>query len=109
MQKIRALVFLLLGLLLPQALQAQFYDFTRAIPQMDSTGAPLAGANTTFADGTTFQPDGDNARSSKWAWRPYGNVAILRSLGPSSTTLPTAAKELATTVASLKAGAQYTV
>lgn len=109
MKKPIVFIALVLGLTLPQALQAQFYDFTRAIPQMDATGAPLAGANTTFADGTAFQPDGDNARSSKWAWRPYGNVDILSSLGPSSTTLPTAAKELATTITSLKPGAQYTV
>lgn len=76
---------------------------------MDDTGAPLAGANTTFADGTNFQPDGDNARSSKWALRPYGNVAVLSGLGPDSSTPPPDTKELATTVTGLKAGAQYTV
>lgn len=103
------LVSLVLGLIFPQALHAQFYDFTRAIPPVDDTGAPLAGANTTFADGTTLQPDGDNARSSKWALRPYGNVAVLSSLGTGSTTPPTSTKELATTVTGLKPGTQYTV
>jgi hypothetical protein len=94
---------------LPQNARGQFYDFTRAIPPKDSTGTPLAGANTTFADGTAFQPDGDLARSSNWAWRPFGNVAILSSLGPSSSAPPTNTRELATTITNLKPGAQYTV
>lgn len=107
----RALPFLtlILSLVLPQALHAQFYDFTRAIPQLDSTGVPLPGANTIFADGTVFQPDGENARSSNWALRPYGNVAVLSGLGLTSTTPPANTKELATTVTGLKSGAQYTV
>jgi hypothetical protein len=92
-----------------QTAHGQFYDFTRAIPPKDSSGTPLAGANTTFADGTAFQPDGDLARSSNWAWRPFGNVSILSSLGPSSSTPPTNTRELATTITSLKPGAQYTV
>ena len=107
----KALLFLtlILSLQLPQSLHAQFYDFTRAIPPVDSTGTPLPGANTTFADGTALQPDGDNARSSKWALRPYGNVAVFSGLGLTSTTPPANTKELATTVTGLKPGAQYTV
>src|ERR1044071_9280593 len=70
------LTALVWGLGLLETARGQFYDFTRAIPQKDSAGTPLAGANTTFADGTAFQPDGDLARSSNWAWRPFGNVAI---------------------------------
>jgi hypothetical protein len=103
------LTALLWSLGLIQTAHGQFYDFTRAIPPKDSLGTPLTGANTTFADGTAFQPDGDLARSSNWAWRPFGNVAILSSLGPSSSTPPTNARELATTITNLKPGTQYTV
>lgn len=97
-------------LALPQNVFAQgFFDFTRAIPQMDATGVPLPGANTTFADGTAFRPDGDAARSDKWAWRPYGDTGILSSLGPSSSTPPSNTKELVTTVQGLKPGTNYAV
>jgi hypothetical protein len=100
----------LLSLMLAlQDAQAQTFEFTRAIPQMDPAGAPLAEANTTFADGTDFQPAGDEARSSKWAWRPYGTDGILSSLGPTTTTLPTSTKELVTTVSGLEPGAEYVV
>src|SRR5262249_44013833 len=78
----------------------------RAIPPKDSSGTPLPGANTTFADGTAFRPDGDLARSSNWAWRPFGNVTILSSLGPSYSTPPTNTRELATTITNPKQGAQ---
>ncbi len=94
---------------LPFESQAQFFDFVRAIPPTDSTGTPLAGANTTFADGSTLQPDGDATRSSKWAWRPFGNGGVLSSLGPSSSTPPANTKELVTTISGLKPGASYSV
>lgn len=93
-----------------QKLHAQFYDFVRAIPQNDSTGAPLAGGNTTFADGTVFVPDSDVARSSKWSWRPsLGIDGVLNSLGPTSSTPPSNTKELVTTVSGLKPNTQYAV
>jgi hypothetical protein len=97
-------------LVFPQTTHAQgFYDFIRAIPQKDPNGVAIPGANTTFADGTTFQPVGDLARSSSWAFRPYGTGGILSSLGLNSSTPPTNTKELVTTVHGLKPGATYSV
>jgi hypothetical protein len=105
---------LALVLVFPQRLKAQgFYEFFRAIPEMDSTGAPLAGANTTFADGSTFRPAGeptnDLARSDSWAWRAYGDSGILSSLGPGSSAPPSNTKELVTTLRGLKPGTNYAV
>jgi hypothetical protein len=102
-------VAFVLSLALAQRAQAQFFDFVRAIPQKDTNGVPIAGANTTFADGTSFQPVGDLARSSQWAYRPFGNGGVLSSLGVNSSTPPTGTKELVTTVTGLKPGTSYVV
>lgn len=106
-------IFIVAGLafvlVFPQRLKAQGYEFFRAIPQMDSTGAPLPGANTTFADGTAFRPAADAARSDSWAWRPYGDTGILSSLGMNSSAPPANTKELVTTLHGLKSGTNYAV
>jgi hypothetical protein len=98
------------SLVFSQKLHAQFFDFVRAIPQNDSTGAPIAGANTTFADGSAFVPDTDVARSSKWSWRTsLGIGGVLNSLGPTSSTPPSNTKELVTTISGLKPNTSYDV
>lgn len=104
---LRLTALLAAGLALP--VQAQFWIYTAAIPQRNPSGIALSGANTTFADGTIFQPDGDAARSSKWTWRAYGDGHILSSLGPNASTPPVNAKELVTTVSGLEPGKSYRV
>lgn len=102
-------MFVSTSLLRPQGAQAQgFYDYIRVIPEKNTNGVAMPGANTTFADGTSFTPDIDTTRSHRWAWRAQGDVAILSSLGPTST-LPNNTKELVTTVNNLVPGAQYAV
>lgn len=86
-----------------------FYDFVPAIPIRDASGVMLPNGNTEFADGTFFQPVGDEARSDRWAWRPYGIGGILSSLGPSTSTPPAQTRELVTTVSGLEPTASYSV
>ncbi len=103
------IVALILSLARPENARAQFYYFTRAIPQLNTNGLPMPGANTTFADGSLFQPTGNDARSDLWAWRPFGDQYILSSLGPNSSTPPAQTKELVTTVTGLESGSDYEV
>jgi len=94
---------------LVSASQAQLFKYVRAIPARSPTGLAMQDANTTFADGSILQPAPDTARSSDWTWRAQGDVAVLSSLGPGTTTLPTNTKELVTTIEGLKPGATYAV
>ena len=100
---------LFIALTVPYRSFAQFVDFIPAIPARDTNGLLVAGGNTTFADGSTFQPAGNDARSSNWAWRPFGNDGILSSLGLTTNTAPANTKELVTTASNLKPGSAYTV
>lgn len=104
-----AAVALVASMAFPHRAQAQFFDYTRAIPLRDPSGATMTGANTTCADGSIFQPAADAARSHQWTWRPYGDVCILSSLGPSTSTPPANTRELVTTVTGLEPGAHYVV
>ncbi len=88
------------------------WSYTDAVPDRDTSGIPLPGANTTLADGSgEFQPPaGSPSGADEWVVRAtFGNGgSILQAFGGGSNG-PENTRELKTTIRDLEAGTAYPV
>lgn len=91
------------------------WTYVDAIPDLDPSGVPLAGANTTLASGSgQFQPLAGSGGAEGWVVRsPFGNIvgdspSVLQAFGPAGSGGPNA-PELKTTIRDLEPGKVYPV